>query len=115
MAALTEFTNLAEVSVSETGKQNSTRSTKPCEDSLSDSTADSSSGKGYIKVSKNYIPYSNGDPAASNKNTSDIQGPTISFHNLRYSAETKIKRKKVTKMIVKGIRYFVLGKFEIFL
>jgi hypothetical protein len=56
-------------------------------------------------VSKNYILYSNGDPAASEKNTSDIQGTTISFHNLRYSAETKIKRKKVTKMIVKEIRY----------
>lgn len=34
-----------------------------------------------------------------------LEGTTISFHNVTYTVELKIKRKKVNKEIVKGIRY----------
>jgi hypothetical protein len=104
MATLTEFTNLAEISVSQTDKQNPTNSTDPCGDSLDNSTGNSSYGKRYTKVSKKSSLFSNDDTAALERNTSDVQGTTISFRNIKYSVETKVKRKKVAKIIVKGIR-----------
>ena len=101
MATLTEFTNLAEVS----DRQSSTDSANSNEDFLENSGY----GKRYRKVSKSdVISYANGRPAASKiiKTTSDVQGSTISFHNLKYTVETKSKKKKVSKEIIKEIRYF---------
>ena len=103
MATLTEFTNLAEIS----DRQNSADSTNSC---VNFSETDSSYGEGYSIVSENdIISNANGLPAVPKllmKPRSDVQGSTISFHNLKYTVEVKDKRKKVTKMIVKGIRYF---------
>jgi phage-related tail protein len=102
MATLTEFTNLAEIS----DRQNSADSTNSCVNF----SENSSYGEGYSIVSENdIISNANGLPAVPKllmKPRSDVQGSTISFHNLKYTVEVKDKRKKVTKMIVKGIRYF---------
>ena len=100
MATLTEFTNLAKVP----NRQSLTDSANSNEDFLENS----SYGKRYRKVSESdVIPYAHGKPAASKlKTRSDVQGSTISFHNLKYTVETKVERKKVSNVIVKEIRYF---------
>jgi hypothetical protein len=50
-------------------------------------------------------PATNGDTKSSANNTSSLHGTTISFYNIKYTVDTKVKRKKIEKEIVKGIRY----------
>ena len=47
----------------------------------------------------------NGKAQSSTIKASSLQGTTISFHNVKYTVDIKVKRKKVAKEIVKGIRY----------
>lgn len=96
MAAFTEFTNLATISVPNTIGQNPTEvscgnvgiSTENC-------------AKGYREVSRND---SRVDSAALVQDINHTQGTTVSFYNLQYTVESKKKRKKCQKVIVKGIR-----------
>lgn len=37
--------------------------------------------------------------------TDRLEGTTISFHNITYTVDTKVNRKKTQNDIVKGIRY----------
>ena len=92
MATLTEFTNLAEISTGNGDTEYSTKNTN------------SNVVKGYIKVSKKDSLSSEDDPAVLPINTSDVRGTSISFRNLVYSVEAKIKRKRTKRNIVKGIR-----------
>lgn len=38
-------------------------------------------------------------------NWQKLQGTTISFHNIKYTVDVKVNKKKTKKDIVKGIRY----------
>ena len=49
----------------------------------------------------------NGDVANTSDKASALLGTTITFHDLIYTVDIKVKRKKVKKEIVKGIRYVV--------
>ncbi|CAB3994501.1 ATP-binding cassette sub-family G member 2, partial [Paramuricea clavata] len=48
-------------------------------------------------------PATNGDTKSSANNTTSLHGTTISFYNIKYTVDTKVKRKKIEKEIVKGI------------
>jgi hypothetical protein len=51
---------------------------------------------------------SNGDAkSGTNIDAASLQGTTISFYNVKYTVDIKVKRKKIEKEIVKGIRYVV--------
>ena len=50
-------------------------------------------------------PATNGKAQSSTIKASSLQGTTISFHNVKYTVDIKVKRKKVAKEIVKGIRF----------
>ena len=96
MAAFTEFTNLATISVPNTIDQYPTEvscgnvdiSTENCE-------------KGYSEVSRND---SRVGSAVLVQDINHTQGTTVSFYNLQYTVEPKKRRKKCKKVIVKGIR-----------
>lgn len=51
----------------------------------------------------------NCDVAHSTDKARVPQGTTITFRNLIYTVDIKVKRKKVKKEIVKGIRYVVVN------
>lgn len=98
-----EFTNLAALSNFYTDKQNSDEDANSSEDFLGNSTHE----KGYNKVVvlKDNLTLSGQDIAVSTtKNNSNIKGTTISFRNIEYIVESKIRKEKVAKTIVKGIR-----------
>ena len=47
----------------------------------------------------------NGDAkSTTNIHASTLKGTTISFYNVKYTVDIKVKRKKIEKEIVKGIR-----------
>ena len=100
---MTEFTNLAVISNTNNNEHNVNRHSSSSENSLENCPR----GKQYKKVSLVADRrYSNGLDTAvvSGENEPRIEGHTITFHGLKYTIEEKIKRKKVTKDIVKGIR-----------
>ena len=43
-------------------------------------------------------------------NDKDLRGTTISYHNIRYTVDTKVNRKKTKLEIVKGIRYVSIAQ-----
>ena len=51
----------------------------------------------------------NCDVVNSTDKVKAIQGTTITFRDLIYTVDIKVKRKKVKKEIVKGIRYVVVN------
>lgn len=97
MAAFTEFTNLAAISVVNVND--------PTEcGNVGISTENPSCANGHKKVLRKNSRSSHVGSAVFVKDTNHEHGTTVSFRNLQYSVEAKKRRKKCTKVIVKGIR-----------
>lgn len=104
MAIVTDFIDLAEISISSADNPSRTDSANVFRRSYNNLRKNSTHPPRHTSVFKNGGESSNSENSSVKPTRDRMKGATISIRDVAFSIETKIKRKTVSKMILKGIR-----------